>query len=161
MPVNWRLWLIPSLLVIALDQLSKQWVSDSFKFGEFRAVTGYFNLVLAHNSGAAFSFLANAGGWQKLFFIAVATIASIVMVYLLRKHSQQVLFSLALSLVLGGALGNLIDRISLGYVIDFLDFYYGSYHWPAFNVADMAITGGVSLLLLDSIKKPKMDLGND
>lgn len=152
---NWRLWLIPSALIIVLDQLSKQWVGDAFQFGESRPVSGFFNLVLAHNTGAAFSFLAEQGGWQRLFFTAAAGIASVVIVYLLRKHGQQTLFALALSLVLGGALGNLIDRVQLGYVVDFLDFHYGGYHWPAFNVADMAITGGVMLLLLDSFRKPR------
>jgi len=151
---DWRLWLIPSALVIVLDQFTKNWVVDAFSFAETRPVTSFFNLVLAHNSGAAFSFLAGAGGWQRVFFIVVASVASAVILYLLRKHGQQTLFSLALSLVLGGALGNLIDRIRWGYVVDFLDFYYGNYHWPAFNVADMAITGGVILLVLDSMRKP-------
>jgi len=151
---DWRLWLVPSALVIALDQLTKHWVVQAFSFGEASPVTTFFNLVLAHNTGAAFSFLAEAGGWQRVFFIVVASVASAVMLYLLRKHGREVLFSLALSLVLGGALGNLIDRIRWGYVVDFLDFYYGNYHWPAFNVADMAITGGVILLVLDSMRKP-------
>lgn len=151
---NWVLWLPLSAVVVILDQLTKHWVVEAFSFAEARPVTSFFNLVLAHNSGAAFSFLAGAGGWQRLFFIAVATVASAVIVYLLRKHAHQTLFSLALSLVLGGALGNLIDRIRWGYVVDFLDFYYGGYHWPAFNVADMAITGGVLLLVLDSLRKP-------
>jgi signal peptidase II len=151
---KWAVWLPLSAAVVILDQLSKHWVVDAFSFAETRPVTSFFNLVLAHNSGAAFSFLAGAGGWQRLFFIAVAAIASAVILYLLRKHAQQMLFSLALSLVLGGALGNLIDRIRWGYVVDFLDFYYGNYHWPAFNVADMAITGGVILLVLDSMRKP-------
>lgn len=151
---NWRLWLLLSALVIALDQLTKHWIVQAFGFGESSAITSFFNLVLAHNSGAAFSFLAGAGGWQRLFFILVASAASAVILYLLRKHGQQTLFALALSLVLGGALGNLIDRIRWGYVVDFLDFYYGNHHWPAFNVADMAITGGVILLVWDSMRKP-------
>lgn len=149
---NWLWWLPLSTVVVALDQLTKHWVVDAFSFAESRPVTSFFNLVLAHNSGAAFSFLASAGGWQRLFFITVATVASTVILYLLRKHARQTLFSLALSLVLGGALGNLIDRIRWGYVVDFLDFYYGNYHWPAFNIADMAITGGVILLVLDSLR---------
>ncbi len=151
---NLAWWLLLSAVVIILDQLSKLWVVDAFSFAESRLVTSFFNLVLAHNSGAAFSFLAGAGGWQRLFFITVASVASAVILYLLRKHARQMLFSLALSLVLGGALGNLIDRIRWGYVVDFLDFHYGGYHWPAFNVADMAITGGVILLILDSLRKP-------
>jgi signal peptidase II len=151
---NWTWWLPLSAAVVILDQLSKHWVVGAFSFAESRPLASFFNLVLAHNSGAAFSFLAGAGGWQRLFFIAVATVASAVILYLLRKHARQTLFSLALSLVLGGALGNLIDRIRWGYVVDFLDFHYGGYHWPAFNVADMAITGGVLLLVLDSLRKP-------
>lgn len=152
---DWRMWLLPSMVVIVLDQLSKHWIVQTFSFAESRPVTDFFNLALAHNTGAAFSFLAEAGGWQRLFFIMVAVVASAVMLYLLRKHGREVLFSMALSLVLGGALGNLIDRIRWGYVVDFLDFYYGSYHWPAFNVADMAITGGVILLVWDSFRKPE------
>jgi signal peptidase II len=151
---DWRPWLICSTAVIALDLLTKQWVVHAFSYGDSLPLTSFFNLVRAHNSGAAFSFLAGAGGWQRLFFISVASIASAVIIYLLRKHHRETLFSLALSLVLGGALGNLIDRIRWGYVVDFLDFFYGTYHWPAFNVADMAITGGVMLLILDSLRKP-------
>ena len=151
---DWRLWLLYSTAVIALDLLTKQWVVQAFSYGDSLPLTSFFNLVRAHNSGAAFSFLAGAGGWQRLFFIAVASIASAVIIYLLRKHHRETLFSLALSLVLGGALGNLIDRIRWGYVVDFLDFFYGTYHWPAFNVADMAISGGVMLLILDSLRKP-------
>lgn len=151
---DWRLWLLYSAAVIALDLLTKQWVVQAFSYGDSLPLTSFFNLVRAHNSGAAFSFLAEAGGWQRLFFIAVASIASAVIIYLLRKHHWETLFSLSLSLVLGGALGNLIDRIRWGYVVDFLDFFYGTYHWPAFNVADMAITGGVMLLVLDSLRKP-------
>lgn len=154
---DWRLWLLPSALVIALDQFTKHWIVQVFSFGEASPVTSFFNLVRAHNTGAAFSFLATAGGWQRLFFIVVASVASAVILYLLRKHGRQTLFGLALSLVLGGALGNLIDRIRWGYVVDFLDFYYGSYHWPAFNVADMAITGGVILLVWDSSRKPDIN----
>lgn len=154
---DWRLWLLPSALVIALDQFTKHWIVQVFSFGEASPVTSFFNLVRAHNTGAAFSFLATAGGWQRLFFIVVASVASAVILYLLRKHGRQTLFGLALSLVLGGALGNLIDRIRWGYVVDFLDFYYGSYHWPAFNVADMAITGGVILLVWDSFRKPDIN----
>ncbi|MDD5391335.1 MAG: signal peptidase II [Gallionellaceae bacterium] len=151
---DWRMWLMPSALVIALDQFTKHRIVQIFSFGDARPVTSYFNLVLAHNTGAAFSFLAAAGGWQRLFFIVVAAAASAVILYLLRKHARQARFALALSLVLGGALGNLIDRIRWGYVVDFLDFYYGNYHWPAFNIADMAITGGVILLVWDSLRKP-------
>lgn len=149
-----RNWLALSAIVIVLDQITKIWVTQVFGYGDIRPVTSFFNLVLAHNTGAAFSLLAEAGGWQRIFFTAVAVVASAVIVWLLKRHQGQLMFSLALSLVLGGALGNLIDRVRFGYVVDFLDFYAGNYHWPAFNVADMAITGGVVLLVLDSLKKP-------
>jgi signal peptidase II len=148
-------WLALSAAVIILDQLSKQWISNHFVYGESRAVTDFFNLVLAHNQGAAFSMLNDAGGWQRWFFSAIAVIASAWIVWLLRRHQQQKLFSLALALILGGALGNLIDRISFGYVVDFLDFYWNAQHFPAFNIADSAITCGAALMLLDSFMHPK------
>jgi signal peptidase II len=143
-------WLGLSALVIVLDQISKEWISAHFTYGEALPVTNFFNLVLAHNKGAAFSMLSDAGGWQRWLFSAIAVIASIWITWLLRRHPQQKLFCFALSLVLGGALGNLIDRISYGYVVDFLDFHWSGYHFPAFNVADSAITCGAALLLLDS-----------
>lgn len=141
-------------IVIALDLLTKHWVQSVLTDGEQRPLTSFFNLVLFHNDGAAFSFLAGAGGWQRIFFSAVSIIASAVIIYLLRKHSNQKLFCLGLALILGGALGNLYDRLTLGYVVDFLYFHYQGYYWPAFNVADSAISCGVALLLWDSFKKP-------
>ncbi|MHB1590198.1 MAG: signal peptidase II [Sulfuricella sp.] len=153
--MRWTVWLVLSAAVIVLDQLTKQWVSQSLGFGEVMPVMSFFNLVLAHNAGAAFSFLAGAGGWQRGVFIGIAAVAAAVIVHLLRKHHGEKFFSLALALILGGALGNLIDRILLGHVVDFLDFYVQGYHWPAFNVADMAITGGAGLLIWDSLKKPE------
>jgi signal peptidase II len=146
-------WLSISLLVIVLDQLSKFWIVGAFQFGDGMALTSFFNLVHAHNTGAAFSFLASESGWQRFFFIGIASAASLLIVYLLRKHAEEPWFCLALSLVLGGALGNLIDRVRLSYVVDFLDFYYGAWHFPAFNVADSAITVGAALLILDSLRK--------
>ncbi|HUW51333.1 MAG TPA: signal peptidase II [Sulfuricella sp.] len=151
---SWWHWLTVSVVVIALDQITKQWVSQSLGLMDVIPVTPYFNLVLAHNAGAAFSFLAGAGGWQRGFFSLIALVAAAVIVHLLRKHYGEKMFSLALVLILGGALGNLIDRILLGHVIDFLDFYVQAWHWPAFNVADMAITAGAGLLVWDSLKKP-------
>lgn len=148
-------WLLLSLAVIVLDQLSKAWIVGAFYYGESLPVWPFFNLVLAHNSGAAFGFLAGAAGWQRFFFIGIAVAASILIVHFLRKHAAERWFSLGLSLILGGALGNLIDRVHLGYVIDFLDFYYVSWHFPAFNVADSAITVGAALLILDSLRKQK------
>ena len=147
-------WLAISLVVIVLDQVTKYGISHSLMFGESIPIAPFFNLVLAYNTGAAFSFLAGAGGWQRIFFMAIAVVACVIILNLLRKHYQERWFSLALSLILGGALGNLIDRILLGHVVDFLDFYVANYHWPAFNVADSAITLGAVLLILDSLKKP-------
>lgn len=153
--LNIKPWLGISLFVIVLDQLTKLWVVDVFQYGESLPLLSFFNLVYARNSGAAFSFLAGADGWQRFFFIGIAAVASIVIVYLLRKHAQERWFCFALSLILGGALGNVIDRIQYGYVVDFLDFYYAAYHFPAFNVADSAITVGAALLIWDSFRNAK------
>ena len=154
MILNLSKWLGLSAVVLALDLYTKQLILKAFAYGEHVRVAGFFDLVRYHNEGAAFSFLAGAGGWQRLFFSSIAVIASVVIVYLIRKHSTQKLFCFALALVLGGALGNLYDRLTLGYVVDFLFFHYQHYYWPAFNVADSAISVGVVLLLIDSFKKP-------
>ena len=151
----WSRWLLISAIVLVLDVYTKHLIQEAFQYGEHLQVSSFFDLVRYHNEGAAFSFLATEGGWQRLFFSAIAFIASVVMIYLLRKNSEQKLFCLALALVLGGALGNLYDRLTLGYVVDFLFFHIGQYYWPAFNLADSAITVGVALLLLDGFKKPK------
>ena len=151
---SWAPWLALSAVIIALDQLTKYWITQAFSFGETLFVTPFFNLVLAYNTGAAFSLFATASGWQRAFFIAIAVIASVVIVHLLRKHPGKTLFNLALSLILGGALGNLWDRVQLGHVVDFLQFHYAGYYFPAFNVADSAITVGAALLILDSFRKP-------
>jgi signal peptidase II len=151
-------WLILSAVVIVLDLYTKHLVQQAFVYGEHLPVTGFFDLVRYHNTGAAFSFLANAGGWQHGFFTAVSTLASAVMVYLLVKHPQKKLFCFGLALVLGGALGNLYDRLTLGYVVDFLLFCCQQWAWPAFNVADSAICIGVGLLMLDSFRQPNTSL---
>jgi len=143
-------WLILATVIIIFDQITKLWISQNFVYGESMAVTDFFNLVLVHNSGAAFSFLSNAGGWQRWLFSAIAAIASVWITWLLRKHKQEKLFCFALTLILGGALGNLIDRAAYGYVVDFLDFYWNTYHFPAFNIADSAVTCGAGLLLWES-----------
>ena len=149
-------WLGLAALVVVLDQVTKLWISNTFVYGESLAVLSFFNLVLVHNTGAAFSFLSDAGGMQRWLFSAIAIIASIWIVWMLRRHAQQKLLSFALALILGGALGNLIDRIAYGYVVDFLDFYWGTYHFPAFNLADSAISCGAALLLLESfMNKPE------
>ncbi len=151
-----RRWLGLSASVIVLDQLSKAWINNHFTYGENLTILGIFNLVLAHNTGAAFSMLNDAGGWQRWLFSAIAVIASAWIVWLLRKHHRQKLFCLALALILGGALGNLMDRIAYGYVVDFLDFHWGGHHFPAFNVADSAISCGAALMLWDSfMHKPE------
>ena len=143
-------WYALALLLVLLDQLTKYWVSASFVFGETRAVTGFFNLVLTYNMGAAFSFLASAAGWQRGFFITIALIAITVIGVLLSRHPGEKRFCLSLALILGGAIGNVIDRILLGHVVDFLDFYVGGWHWPAFNLADSAISVGAVLMVVDS-----------
>ena len=150
----WLRWLVLSGIVVALDLATKEWVSSVFQYGETRVVTPFFNLVLVHNSGAAFSFLAGAGGWQRWFFTAITVAISAVILVMLRKgHGNRVLAA-GLALVLGGALGNLHDRVTLGYVVDFLQLHAGGYYFPAFNVADAAITAGVVLLLWDSFRSP-------
>ena len=145
-------WLGLSALVIVLDQLSKVWITGHFVYGERYTVLSVFDLVLAHNTGAAFSFLHDAGGMQRWLFSIIAIVASVWIVVLLRKHAAQTLFSLSLSLILGGALGNLIDRIAYGYVVDFLLFHWDEHYFPAFNLADSAITCGAALMILDSVK---------
>jgi signal peptidase II len=145
-------WLALSAAVVVLDQLTKYAISVSLGARGMVEVTSFFNLVLAHNRGAAFSFLAGASGWQREFFIAIALIASVWIVWLLRRYPQQTLFCTALALVLGGAIGNVIDRIVLGAVVDFLDFHAFGYHWPAFNVADSAITCGAVFLIWDGLR---------
>ena len=143
-------WLGLSALVIVLDQLSKAWIVSRFVYGETMHVTGLFDLVLAHNTGAAFSFMHDAGGMQRWLFSSIAIVASAWIIWLLRRHGTQALFALALSLILGGALGNLIDRIAYGYVVDFLHFHWEEHYFPAFNLADSAITCGAFLLILDN-----------
>jgi len=144
-------WLALAALLALADQASKAAISAHLRVGEVRAVTGFFNLVLAHNRGAAFSFLSDAGGWQRALFIAIAVIATAVIVAMLARHSQERLFSAGLALILAGALGNLWDRIALGHVVDFLDFHALGWHFWAFNLADSAITVGAGLLILDGV----------
>ena len=154
------LWLGLGLaaIVILLDQLTKTLIVREFVLGDSRPVTDWFNIVRAHNSGAAFSFLANAGGWQRWFFVGLGVLASGFIVWMLRSHPTQKLFCFAVSMIMGGALGNVIDRLIHGYVVDFLQFrfavleplFHGGY-FPSFNVADSAITLGAVCLILDEI----------
>jgi signal peptidase II len=146
-------WLGISAIIILIDQITKTSITKLFQFGESRPVTSFFNLVLAHNKGAAFSFLAGESGWQRYFFTAIAIAAVVFIVVLLKRHAGQRMFCWALAMILGGAIGNLIDRVMYGHVIDFLDFYVGQWHWPAFNVADMAIVGGAGLFILDELRR--------
>ena len=150
-------WLTLAALVLVLDQASKVWVLASFRLMESQIVTPFFNLVLVFNAGAAFSFLAGAGGWQKWFFVILALGISFWLLGLLRKHAHERLLPAALSLILGGAIGNVIDRLRFDAVVDFLDFHFAGYHWPAFNVADSAITVGVALMLLHQFRFSKDD----
>ncbi|WP_114814711.1 signal peptidase II [Paraburkholderia kururiensis] len=146
-------WLGVALIVILCDQLTKIAIAKVFAYGEGRVIAPFFNLVLVYNRGAAFSFLAAAGGWQRWAFTALGIVAALVICYLLKRHAAQRLFCTALSLILGGALGNVIDRLAYGHVIDFLDFHVRAWHWPAFNLADSAITIGAALLVFDELRR--------
>jgi signal peptidase II len=152
-PGNIAPWLGLATIILLLDQVSKITISKWLSFGESHPVTSFFNLVLAHNTGAAFSFLANENGWQRYFFTGIGVVAAIYIIYLLRRHAGQRLFCAALALILGGAIGNVIDRVMYGYVIDFLDVYWRNTHWPAFNVADSAICIGVVLFIVDELRR--------
>jgi len=144
-------WVALASLIVLVDQLTKLAIEHTFDYGDVEPVTSFFNLVLTYNKGAAFSFLASASGWQKHFLTAVGIGASLFILYLLARHGGQKLFALALTMILGGAIGNVIDRLAYGHVIDFLDFHVGGWHWPAFNVADSAIVGGAILLVVDEL----------
>ena len=146
-----------SAIVVALDLFTKHLIQQHFVFGDLHSVTSFFDLVRYHNEGSAFGFLNDVGGWQKWFFNGISIVASVVIIFLLKKHNNEKLFCVGLALVLGGAIGNLYDRITLGYVVDFLNFHVNNHYWPAFNVADSAICVGVGLLLLDSFKASKTE----
>jgi signal peptidase II len=147
----WWRWLAVSGSVVALDLATKAWMSSAFRPGEVQAVLPFFNLVLVHNAGAAFSFLAGESGWQRWFFTFVALAISVFIVVMLKRGAQDRLLALGLALILGGALGNLYDRVSLGRVVDFIQLHALGWYFPAFNVADSAITLGVALLVWDSL----------
>lgn len=145
-----RQWLLLSVIVILIDQLTKWFAEAMLVPYQPVPIIPMFNLTLAYNTGAAFSFLSDAGGWQRWFFIVLTTIVIIVLFgWLWRMRAEEKLHAVSISLILGGAIGNLIDRVLLGHVIDFLDVYYDQYHWPIFNIADSAITAGVMLLIID------------
>jgi len=150
----WWHWLALTIIVIALDQVTKSLIQARFEYGETHYVAPFFNLVLVFNKGAAFSFLANAGGWQREFFIVLTIVISGVLLWMLRGNPGNRLLSAALALVLGGAWGNLYDRVMLGHVVDFIQWHAAGYYWPAFNIADSAISIGAALLIADSFRKP-------
>lgn len=144
-------WLGISFIVILADQFTKTLILGDFHLGDSRYVTSFFNVVRVHNTGAAFSFLASAAGWQRWFFVALGLAATGFIIWMLRRHGGQRMFSWALALILGGALGNVIDRLLHGYVVDFIQIHYKSAYFPSFNVADSAITVGAGLLILDEL----------
>jgi signal peptidase II len=153
---GWWKWLVLAGVVIVADQMTKSLVVASLSRGENIPVTGFMSLVLAYNSGAAFSFLAGEPGWQRWFFATIAVLASAFLVYMLKRGGGRLLCA-GLALILGGALGNLWDRIAIGKVVDFLLLHYGGWSWPAFNVADSAITVGAALLIIDSFRQRRED----
>ena len=145
-------WLLMSALIVVLDLWTKGIATESLTLYRPVELNSWLNMTLAHNYGAAFSFLSDAGGWQRWLFTGLASVVTVVLIiWLVRLPPEDKLTSAALGLVIGGAIGNLVDRINNGYVVDFIDVYYRNWHWPAFNLADSAITGGVILLLLDGI----------
>ena len=142
-------WLGWTAVVLIVDQFTKVLILGYYHLGDSTYVTSFFNVVRVHNTGAAFSFLASAGGWQRWFFTGIGIVAAVVMLWLLKTHAAQKLFAFAMASLLGGAVGNVIDRVLYGYVVDFLDFHWKGWHFPAFNVADSAITLGAACLILD------------
>ena len=148
-------WLGLALILLIADQLTKVLILGYYQLGDATYVTSFFNVVRVHNTGAAFSFLASASGWQRWFFTAIGIAAALFILWMLKSHAGQKLFSFALACILGGAVGNVIDRTLHGYVVDFLDFHYAGWHFPAFNVADSAITVGAICLILDELLRVK------
>jgi len=153
-----RVWLGLAATILVFDQLSKMLILGEYHLGESTTITSFFNIVRVHNSGAAFSFLAQAGGWQRWFFTVIGLGTAVFIVWMLRQHHQQKLFSFSLACLLGGALGNVIDRLLHGYVVDMLDFHadwlaplFVQGHFPAFNVADVGISVGAIGLILDEV----------
>ncbi len=146
-------WLIWAVVIVLVDQFTKVLILQHYQLGDSTRIVGFFNIVRAHNTGAAFSFLAQAAGWQRWLFTGIGVFAAVLIVYLLRSHAGQKLFSFALASILGGAVGNVIDRMLHGYVVDFLDFHGAGYHFPAFNIADSAITLGAICLVLDELRR--------
>ncbi len=146
-------WLLIATLIIIADQFTKVLILGSFQYGDSRYVTSFFNVVRVHNTGAAFSFLAGASGWQRWFFVGIGAAATVFILWMLRRHGHQLLFATALSLILGGAIGNVVDRLLHGYVVDFIQLHWRGWYFPSFNVADSAISVGAVLLIWDEIRR--------
>jgi signal peptidase II len=146
-------WIGLALVVLIIDQFTKTLILGYYQYGGVTELTSFFNIVRAHNTGAAFSFLADAAGWQRWMFTGIGVAAAVFIFWMLKTHAGQKLFSFAMACILGGALGNVIDRMMHGYVVDFLDFHLGGKHFPAFNVADSAITIGAICLVLDELRR--------
>ncbi|MES2958647.1 MAG: signal peptidase II [Pseudomonadota bacterium] len=147
------LWLALALVVIVLDQFTKTLILDAFQLGDSRPVTSFFNVVRVHNTGAAFSFLAGAAGWQRWFFVVLGLVATGFIVWMLRSHPTQRLFCFAVTMIMGGALGNVVDRLLHGYVVDFIQVHWRGWYFPSFNIADSAITLGAVLLIVDELRR--------
>ena len=147
------LWLGLALVVIVLDQFTKTLILGYFQLGDSRHVTPFFNVVRVHNTGAAFSFLADAAGWQRWFFVTLGLVATGFIVWMLRSHPSQKLFCFAVTMIMGGALGNVIDRLLHGYVVDFIQLHWRGWYFPSFNLADSAITLGAVLLIVDEVRR--------
>ena len=150
-------WLAWAVFLMGADQITKTLILNHYQLGDSTFITSFFNIVRAHNTGAAFSFLADAGGWQRWLFTGIGVAATIFIVWQLRAHPGQKLFSFALSSILGGAVGNVVDRLMHGYVVDFLQFHYAGWYFPSFNLADSAITVGAAWLILDELLRVRRE----
>jgi signal peptidase II len=150
-------WLAWAVFLLGADQATKTLILNHYQLGDATFITGFFNIVRAHNTGAAFSFLSDAGGWQRWLFTGIGVAATVFIVWQLRAHPGQKLFSFALSSILGGAVGNVVDRLMHGYVVDFLQFHYAGWYFPSFNLADSAITVGAACLILDELLRVRRE----
>jgi signal peptidase II len=150
---SWLPWLGLALAIFIADQFTKVLILGYYRLGDSTYVASFFNIVRAHNTGAAFSFLAAASGWQRWFFTVIGIAAAVFIVWMLRSHAGQKLFSFALACILGGAIGNVVDRLLHGYVVDFVQVHWRGWYFPAFNVADSAITVGAAFLILDELRR--------
>ena len=150
-------WLAWAIVILIADQVTKTLILQHYRLGDSTIITSFFNIERAHNTGAAFSFLSDAGGWQRWLFTGIGVEATIFILWQLRAHPNQKLFCFSLSSILGGAVGNVVDRLMHGYVVDFLDFHANGWHFPAFNLADSAITVGAACLILDELLRVRRE----